>query len=265
LVKNEAGGPGGYGYLVTDKHVLKDPQGNDFSRVYVRVNQLEGDAAFAPLDLVENGQKRVYTHPDPTVDLAVIPALPQQGIHDFKTVPDDLPATKELPGIGEGSDVFFIGLFTTYYGERKNVPMFRFGRVAMLPADRIPWQDRPETPPELAELYLLETQTYGGNSGSPVFYMPEIIRRSEAAPTEELIGIIRGYYGELSPIGFVNSPTANVPVYRQNIGIAAVTPAYLLHEILFSDALKKLRAENPIPNPPGPPAANPPPTPGKTP
>ena len=112
----------------------------------------------------------------------------------------------------KSSDVFFIGLFTTYYGERKNVPMFRFGRVAMLPADRIPWQDRPETPPELAELYLLETQTYGGNSGSPVFYMPEIIRRSEAAPTEELIEIIRGYYGELSPIGFVNTPTANVPV-----------------------------------------------------
>jgi Trypsin-like peptidase domain len=264
FVKNETGGPGGYGYLVTDKHVLKDPQGKDLSRIYVRINTLAGDAEFVALDLSENGQSRVYTHPDPTVDLAVIPAIPREGVHDFKTVPDDMLAAKELPGIGEGSGVFFIGLFTTYYGEKKNAPMFRFGRIAMLPTDRIAWQDRPETPPQLAELYLLETQTYGGNSGSPVFYLPEIIQRSGAAPNEQLIGVIRGYFGEVSPIGFVNTPTSNVPVYTQNIGIAAVTPAYLLREILFSDALKKWRNEHPIPSSPETPAANTPTT-GKPP
>jgi hypothetical protein len=257
-VKDESGGPGGYSYLVTDKHVIKDPHGNDLPRIYIRVNKLQGDAEFAPVDLVENGQSVVFTHPDPTVDLAVIPAFPRQDVYDFKTVPDDFLATEELPGIGEGSQVFFVGLFTTYYGEKKNVPLFRFGRVAMLPADRITWQDRPETPPQLATLYLLETQTYGGNSGSPVFYRPEFIQPSGAAPKEELIGIIRGYFGEVFPIGFVNAPTADVPVpvYRQNIGIAAVTPAYLLHDILFSDTLKKLRAEHPISYPPAsPPAA----------
>jgi len=34
-------------------------------------------------------------------------------------------------------------------------------------------------------------------------------------------------------------------VSAQNIGIAAVTPSYLVHDILFSDELKKLRAEHP--------------------
>jgi hypothetical protein len=66
---------------------------------------------------------------------------------------------------------------------------------------------------------------------------------------EKLIGIIRGYFGEWSPISILNAPTANLPVSKQNIGIAAVTPAYLLHDILFSDALKKQRMEHPIPNP----------------
>jgi hypothetical protein len=35
-----------------------------------------------------------------------------------------------------------------------------------------------------------------------------------------------------------------------NIGIAAVTPSYFLHDILFSDELKKFRADHPIVEPP---------------
>ena len=37
---------GGYGYLVTAKHVLKAPTGASFSRVYLRLNKLKGDAEF---------------------------------------------------------------------------------------------------------------------------------------------------------------------------------------------------------------------------
>ena len=94
-------------------------------------------------------------------------------------------------------------------------------------------------------------QAYGGNSGSPVFFLPGLLHfGTEPASPEKLIGIIRGNYGEFSPIVFLNTPTATLPLSRQNIGIAAVTPAYLLHDILFSDALKKLRAEHPVPNSP---------------
>jgi hypothetical protein len=162
LIQNEAGGSGGHGYLVTDKHVLKDQQGTPFSRIFIRVNKLSGDAEFDALDLVSNGQSVVYTHPDHTVDIAVIPAIPDPTIYDLKTVPAEWLATKDLPGIGEGADVFFVGLFTTYYGERQNVPLFRFGRIAMLPADRISWQDKQDAPPDAVELYLLQTQIASG-------------------------------------------------------------------------------------------------------
>ena len=40
-----------------------------------------------------------------------------------------------------------------------------------------------------------------------------------------------------------------VPYSSQNVGIAAVTPSYLLYEILFSAELKKYRADHPIKTP----------------
>lgn len=51
-------------------------------------------------------------------------------------------------------------------GEHRNNPIVRFGRVALLPEDKIPWQENGKSA-ESVELYLLETQSYGGNSGSP--------------------------------------------------------------------------------------------------
>jgi hypothetical protein len=59
------------------------------------------------------------------------------------------------------------------------------------------------------------------------------------------------------PIGFLQTPTASTPVPLQNIGIAAVTPSYFLHDILFSDELKKFRADHPVAEPPPEKADNP--------
>jgi hypothetical protein len=57
--------------------------------------------------------------------------------------------------------------------------------------------------------------------------------------------------------GVIQTPNAALPVFGQNIGIAAVTPAYLLRDILLSEELKKFRADHPIEVPPDskPPAA----------
>ena len=61
-----------YGYLVTAKHVLKDDKGNDFTRIYLRLNTMKEGAQFVALDLIQNGYRIVYTHSDPTVDIAVM-------------------------------------------------------------------------------------------------------------------------------------------------------------------------------------------------
>jgi hypothetical protein len=60
---------------------------------------------------------------------------------------------------------------------------------------------------------------------------------------------MRGRFNDVEPVRAIESPTVSIPVTTANIGIAAVTPSYFLHDILFSDELKKLRADNPMPQP----------------
>jgi|SRR5665213_923574 len=135
LVTNE-NGPGGYGYLVTAKHVLKNEKGEFYKRIYVRINSKSGDAQFVPLDLRATGEKKnVYLHDDASVDIAVIPAWPPETVFDVLGVPNSMIKDNDefkKTTIVEGSDVFFVGLFAPHFGDKKNTPIFRFGRVAMM-------------------------------------------------------------------------------------------------------------------------------------
>jgi hypothetical protein len=209
--------------------------------------------------LVQNEKRLVYTHTDRSVDIAVVPACPVEAIFDFKIIPEDMLSTKatfDEFNIAEGSDVFIAGLFTTYCGEHKNNPIVRFGRVAMFPDDPLAWVDYQGQSEQHAQLYLIETQSYGGNSGSPVFFSLGGDRSPKqgyllGSSLIKLAGVMRGRFNETNPtLGFIQSPTASTPITLPNIGIAAVTPSYFLHEILFSDYLKKFRAEHPVVSPP---------------
>jgi hypothetical protein len=171
-VPNE-NGPGIYGYLVTAKHVLQDERGNYYKQIIVRINDKSKGAPLLRLDLHPSGQDRnVFAHPDSNVDIAVIPGLPDVNAYDFLTLPLSVIKSKEdflKTKIGPGSDVFFAGLFVPHYGAESNVPIFRFGRVAMLPTECVQWKEQSK-PQQCVELYLLEAMSFGGNSGSPVFF-----------------------------------------------------------------------------------------------
>lgn len=255
-VKDERNPERTFGYLVTAKHVLKNAQGSFFDQIYVRLNKKNGDADLIGVNLRQPSQKMLFLHPDEAVDIAVIPIVPQPEAFDFKVIPDHMlttPASFAELHIGEGSDVFFVGLFVAYYGEHNNNPIVIFGRVAMLPEDRILWSANVKEAPQYMQLYLLETQSYGGNSGSPVFFSLGSDRQPGSIivgpPIIKLAGIMMGSFNDWLPIGLVQTPTASVPVARQNIGIAAVTPSYLLHQILFSDELKAIRLKASVEQP----------------
>ena len=228
-----------YQYLVTAKHVLKDSDETYFGKVFLRINKRVGDADFVPLDLTKDGKRLIFTDDsDDSVDIAVVPCRPDSQIFDFKVIPEEMVTTEQsfqTSNIAEGSDIFFAGLYTGYYGSKRNMPIVRFGRVSMIPEDRI--QFEPNKPPE--QLYMLETQSYGGNSGSPVFFSLGADRTPGTltiGPADiKLAGIMKGYFGDWSPIKLVQTapglPPPAVPAANQNIGIAAVTPAYFLHQI----------------------------------
>lgn len=95
------------------------------------------------------------------------------------------------------------------------------------------------------DLYLLECQSFGGNSWSPVFFQLSPFRK----PWQISLGESNISLAWIMTGSFVNSNqiqiTQTIPnlMSFQNIGIAAVTPAYKLYEILFWDELVNQRKE----------------------
>ena len=146
--------------------------------------------------------------------------------------------------IGTGDDMFFLGLFAPYFGQTKNYPIVRFGKVALLTDERVPWKERKDQPIKTLELYLAELQSWAGNSGSPVFFYldptrdPGTIRIGP--PALLLAGVMKGYFYS-DPTEIFSIESAQKQYSHGNIGIAAVTPAYKLFKLLQSDEVKNLR------------------------
>lgn len=231
-------------YFVTAKHVLQDKTGNYHPEIVLRLNKKNGDSDLIKLKTEELG---IIESPDKDVDIAVFNCLPSQEKYDFKFIPNEMISNKELiekHEIAEGDDVFFTGLFTAYLGQKKNQPIIRFGKVALMPEEKIEWKEKGKDP-KLMDLYLLECQSFGGNSGSPVFFQLNPMRKPGQIVVGQqsvfLAGIMTGSFLNGSEIQVVqNAPSL---VSTQNIGIAAITPANKLHEILFStEAIKSRKA-----------------------
>lgn len=157
-------------YLVTAKHILQDESGEYLSSIMIRLNRIDEGSELIELPLAAAG--KIFVHSDQDVDIACFGCLPDSKSFDFRCVGNDLIGTKELvkkSEIGEGDEVFFCGLFTSHIGQEKNQPIVRFGKVALMSDEKIEWRDKGE-PVKLLDLYLLECQSFGGNSGPPVFF-----------------------------------------------------------------------------------------------
>ena len=93
------------------------------------------------------------------------------------------------------------------------------------------------------DLYLMESSSYGGNSGSPVFFYLGADRQPGAlilgSPVLRLAGVMMGTFQDIQPVRFIEQ--APVPISVASMGISAVIPAYKLHEILFGEELTKAR------------------------
>ena len=241
-----------YIYLVTAKHVLLDDKTSSFfNSIYIRLNKKTGDSQIYEIPLCGPNAVKVYIHKDSAVDIALIPLAPDPNIFDCKVIPVDMITTKEIfkeSRIREGDDVFFVGLFTPYYGDQRNYPITRFGRVALITDEKIPWKDKKDAAPKMLDLYLVESQSFGGNSGSPVFFYLDATREPGSivigAPTLLLAGVMKGCYLDAKEIQVAE--TNKIPISLENVGIAAIVPAYRLYEVLFSDELRKIRPEKKV-------------------
>lgn len=224
-------------YFVTARHVLAKVENTDF---FIRVNTKDGKAT---LFKCPAGMKWWF-HPDETqsADVAVFPVLLPDHIYktlDFRTIPlemmassDDVIKEKE---IGIGDEVFSIGLFTHHSGNDKNHPIVRMGNISMIPHDQIPTKSFGNM-----EVYLIESRSIGGLSGSPVF----VLKQKHLGEWKiYLLGLIHGHW-DIDNDKVIDGANEDSEIKAGvNVGIAMVAPAKKIIETINQKELADNRRE----------------------
>lgn len=187
----------------------------------------------------------IITPNDPSIDLALV--FPNVRVNDeeFTFLPSNILMTREefkTRNVREGDEVFFVGLFAPFVGTQRNYSISRFGRVAMLPEERVPMiRDAPA-----AEVMLLDLQSYGGNSGSPAFISfgnnrdPNVMRLG--TPEIRCVGLISAGFRDEAEI-FMLARATNAVALPHN-GVAAIVPSYHIRE-LVEKAVESLSKPHP--------------------
>jgi hypothetical protein len=216
-------------YLVTAKHVADRLRGRE---LIVRANTRDGRSATIP----SNGPVQWWYHPDGSVDVAVTSFGLSLEVFEYKYIPGEAFLSDQVireKDVGVGDEVFIAGLFTQFSGNTKNSPIIRTGNIAMMPAERIPISDH-----ETMEAYLIEARSISGISGSPVFVRKTI---SVGMDRIYLFGVVRGHW-DILPMAKNDAVSVDPDVLQSvNVGIAIVTPAKKILEVLKHPELVAMR------------------------
>jgi hypothetical protein len=228
-------------FLVTAKHVARKIEKKE---CYLRVNLKSGKSEIFGL-----GNISWFFHPDevrPT-DVAVYPFALEKDVLkqiDFEAIPIVSFLTDETrikQGIGEGDEVFMVGLFSKHTGNQKNLPIVRTGTIAMISDEPIQTQKFGSI-----EAYLIESRSIKGLSGSPVFVLkPNGIQIGKhtvpsSIVTLHFLGLMHGHW-DLKPGESVEVDDAEGGEDSINVGIAIVIPAKHILETINCDGLMKFR------------------------
>lgn len=228
-------------YLVTAKHVLRNPDTNKFyDKILLRLNTKEGRVEYISLDLSKH---TILTHPDDNVDLAATLIYPPQEHFNYLYITEAYFTNTDIlvqKGIREGSRAFFAGLLANfYYGKQRNYPVVRFGYISLLTDEKIEITSSTIAGSKInLNFYLVECQSLGGFSGSPVFFERERIMRDPpylyASPEVYLGGVLMGHFNDIE--GLKKN-------HVRNLGLALIIPCYLLNELLHTENAKQQRLD----------------------
>ena len=186
-------------YAVTNQHVI------DGGFTVLRVNTLKSE-----YDIIETKPESWIKHGED--DLALCPFQPSVDVHDIRIVGLQDFVTEDLVkthNIGPGDEIFMVGRYTEHAGKKKNLPIVRFGNIAMNPNE-----PTPNCLGKQREHFLLEARSVSGFSGSPVFVYDVPFNRA-------------GVREKPFFCFFLGIDCGHLPVYDKPLsaGIAAVIPA----------------------------------------
>jgi hypothetical protein len=238
-------------YLVTCKHVVKPLLDLELP-IDARVNYRgKTDVYFSRL------ANNWHYHSDVAVDLAVLPiwkSMPKPtvplalGAWDFRGMqltPKILAERGEV--LSEGDDVLFIALFDKYTGYQRNIPVVRYGKIALLTDELLQGEYGP------THEYLIEAQAYPGNSGAPIYRISEAMPKQTSdgkvtvlPPMLYLLGVVVAFYPDIQTVfqykGHGSKGKIETKLYT-HFGISAVIPAKRIQEVLDSEVLVSERTE----------------------
>lgn len=215
-------------YIITARHVIENsrPRGP----LYLRCVNNDGATK-----IFELPQEFWWSHPTADVAAARI-AFPLED-YGISFLPLDYLASREYMqqnDIGIGDHLVISGLFAQYIGSTRDEPLLRFGRIALIPSEKIRVPAQGGSPEMQMDAILAEAAAWGGQSGSPAFVYCSIDRQLFAGnrlqlqlPRPALLGLIHGHYTISQPIS--GEEEYRVPL---NAGIAILVPAEKIIELL---------------------------------
>lgn len=152
--------------IVTNKHVLKGVEQLTI-HFHIRADspKLPEHSVFTLIDRYIS--KRWIPHPDPAIDIAVIPTATyvdqcrELGFNPFcVSLTEGAIGTEHfLPQIPAGEDILMVGYPNGLWDSHNTFPIFRKGITATSPRNN--YEGRPE--------FLIDVASFPGSSGSPVF------------------------------------------------------------------------------------------------
>src|SRR5215203_3888527 len=223
-------------YAVTARHAID--LSHKYGASYLRVNTRDG------YEDVEVPQDAWVTHSTTDVAVARVDDRLLGSTHPYAPTALSLERliTDEFAqehGIAEGDEVIFIGLFVNYWGAERAQPIARFGNISLGTRGKVPLRLNPSEDLVPVDAYLVEAQSWGGQSGSPAFisFTPERELMTTGQFRQEgmtgmLLGLVHGHFDIETQVEFIGDMPGSGHV-NQNAGIAAVIPAQKIRDTLM--------------------------------
>lgn len=216
-------------YIITNKHVVRNQR-----QLYVRFsNNGAVGVKDLPMPLVNKENAKIYSeHPFPNVDIVAIQIVPQVILDNnlslnFFVLDDHSLMLNQMQstGVDEGSLVYALGFPMNLVDNSVKAPLCRLGCISRV-ADAF-------VNPQSAATFLVDAQTFPGNSGGPIVSRPELIS-IDGTPkntSANLIGILSAYIPYRETL-YSRQTGRDRMIQEENSGLTIVHPVDRIKEVV---------------------------------
>ena len=215
-------------YIITNKHVIKTPK-----YVYVRFNSL-GETLVKDyrIDLYDKtGTPMFSAHPNDKTDVIALQISPKTLINDKSIwgafdLNDHALTLEQMQstGVEEGHLIYALG-FPMDLVDPIKVPICRLGCISRVTDAFILKKSNP--------VFLVDAQTFPGNSGGPIVSRPELIsfNGTPKITGSNLIGILSGYIPYREALYSRQTEQVRM-IQEENSGLTVVHPVDRIKEVV---------------------------------